>query len=284
MAKTVIIGAGGQLGRELSAIFPSAIKIYHKSSDGDLSLDISNLDEVESLLNKLGPEVVINAAALANVDTCEKDHRLAYFSNGIGPGRMANICSRIGAKFVHVSTDYVFNGSEGNYTEKSIPDPINYYGLSKLIGDSMVLSIDGTLVVRTSGVFGYTKNFPLFVLETLKSGKKVNAIRGYYSPIHAHNLALSIEELINLGRTGLINVAGERISRYKLALRIAEEFSLDSTLVDEVDKVASMGAKRPYDSSLDSSIALSVLDSDFHTTSSNLKVMKETQKAFDKGN
>ena len=276
MNKVMIFGTGGQLGRELAKIYPDSVSVYHSSAKGGITADLSDPALISEIIRVEGPDVVINAGAIANVDLCERDHALAYSVNGEAPGMMARACRDIGARFVHVSTDYVFDGSQGNYSEESVPNPINYYGLSKLVGDVNALSYPDSLVVRTSGVFGYTKNFPMFVYETLKSGKEVNAIDGYYSPVHAANLAFAISELVDNEVKGLINVAGERISRFYLALKIADAFSLDSSLINRVDNVASMNAKRPYDSSLDSSNALSTIKAEFYSTDSNISAMKRT--------
>lgn len=276
MSKIMILGAGGQLGREFVKLYPDSVKVYHSISKLGRSVDFADYATLSEIVSSEEPDVLINAAALANVDLCEKNHVLAYAVNGEAPGILARVCNDIGAKIVHVSTDYVFDGILGRYSEESIPNPINYYGLSKLIGDVQVLLYPNSLVVRTSGVFGYTKNFPMFVLDTLKEGKQVKAIHGYYSPIHAANLANAISELVVREEKGLINVAGERISRYDFALRIADAFSLQRSLVNKADDVASMMAKRPFDSSLDSTKALSLIKKDFSSIDSNIAAMKET--------
>lgn len=274
MAKMMILGAGGQLGRELSKIFPSAVKVFHKETAGSNNLDLSNPGRVEKFILDAKPDVVINAAALANVDLCEKDHSLAYKVNGSSVGAMASACRKLGSILVHVSTDYVFDGKDGNYSEQAIPNPINYYGFSKIVGDIHAISYEKTMVVRTSGVFGHTMNFPLFVLDRLMKKEEVNAIEGYYSPIHAANLARAISILLKSDWYGLINVAGERVSRYKLALDIAVAFGLDKSLVHETKNLQKLNAKRPFDSSLDSTKAKEMIGFDFFTIQANLNAMK----------
>lgn len=219
---------------------------------------------------------MINAVALANVDLCEKDHRLAFDVNGKSLLSMVNGCRAVSSHLVHVSTDYVFDGSEGHYSESSIPNPINYYGLSKLIGDAYAQSYEETIVVRTSGVSGYSRNYPLYVLETLRKGNPVNAISGFYSPIHARNLALAISDIVKTEFKGLINIAGERVSRYDLAKQNADAFFLDSSLINEVDDLQSFNAKRPFDSSLNNKLCHEIIKFDFSSTKSNLSAMKAT--------
>ena len=273
MSKILIFGAGGQLGRELSSIYTDSIKFYH--SDGINSLDFSDIRQVEDALTEHSPDLVLNAAALANVDLCEKDHKLAYTVNGQAINSISKVCRKIGTRFVHISTDYVFDGIEGNYRENSIPNPLNYYGLSKLVGDLFALSNEDAVIVRTSGVFGYQKNFPLFVLETLKSGNPVNAFQGFYSPIHARNLAKAIALLLKTDFRGLINISGDRISRSNLAQKIANSFSLDKSLIHEVRDLKNLNAKRPFDSSLNNTLAKELIDFDFSSTDSNIEKMRE---------
>ncbi len=275
MSKIMIFGAGGQLGRELVRLYPNAMKFYHKPDQQKEFVDVTNSESVRSTITESSPDVVINAAALANVDLCEKDHSLAYEVNGESVQSMVSASRTIGATFIHISTDYVFDGKDGNYNEKSLPNPINYYGLSKLVGDVYALSYENSLVVRTSGVFGYQKNFPLYVFDTIRNNKTVNAFEGFYSPIHARNLAKAVSISIERGINGLINFSGERISRAELARNIAHEFSLDASLVNEVKSLTNLDAKRPFDSSLDNSLAKSLVDFDFYSVKSNLKVMRD---------
>lgn len=277
MKSVLILGAGGQLGSELCHVFPEAHKFYHSGRNREI-LDITNYSELDERIEKIRPTIIINAAALANVDECEKDRKLAYSVNGESVRNLVRIAKKVDTLFVHVSTDYVFDGSEGNYGEGSDPNPINYYGLSKLVGDIFALSYDNSIIVRTSGVYGYNRNFPLFVYEKLKVGEPITAIDGFYSPIHAKNLAKAIQKLIAMDFRGVINVAGDRISRYDLAMSIAREFNLPQTLISKTDTISTMNAKRPFDSSLDISLAKKILGFDFHSIESNLDAFKESTK------
>jgi dTDP-4-dehydrorhamnose reductase len=175
------------------------------------------------------------------------------------------------AYLIHISTDYVFDGEKGLYKEEDLPNPINYYGLTKLLGETYALSYDDSLVLRTSGVFRH-KGFPIYVYKTLKEGKEVSAFKGYYSPISARKLAEAISELIDYRKTGILNVAGERVSRADLATKIKEKFNLPG-VVKEVDNVKGWIAKRPFDSSLDISKAKKILSVDFYSLDENLRYM-----------
>ena len=274
MTGTLILGAGGQLGRELSILLPDSTKYFHSGSGG-FKFDLRNFGELEKIVLKMEPDVILNASALANVDLCEKEKKLAFDINAYSLKTLSQAARRCGSLLVHVSTDYVFDGSDGNYGEGSVPNPINYYGMSKLLGDTYVDSYENSIIVRTSGVYGYNNNFPLFVLNKLRKGDPITAIKGFYSPIHAQNLARSIVSIAESSFRGLVNVAGVKVSRFELAVAIAEKFNLNSSLVAENVDLASLNAKRPYDSSLNITLARSMLKSDFYSIDSNLSAFAE---------
>ena len=271
MKKIVILGAGGQLGKDLLQTFPDAYAFYHDSSK-KLSIDITRKNEVSEKILGISPDVIINASAMTNVDLCEKEKKSAFLVNGQSVKYIVDAARRTHAFLVHVSTDYIFDGYQGEYDEDAIPNPINYYGLSKLVGETYANSYENSLILRTSGVYGRINNFPVFVYNQLLKGNAVKAIKGYYSPIHSANLAKCIYYLVGLERTGTLNVAGVRISRYEFARKIAEKFGFDVSLINEIENTNSMTARRPFDSSLNIEKAKTVLDFDFYSTESNLNL------------
>ena len=271
--KILIFGASGQLGLELSNILKEdLIKVYNSNEIKDgYKLDLTNFSMVEDFILKKKPDIIINTAAITDVDKCETEKDIAYKVNAEVVKHIVRAARVIEAYFIQISTDYVFDGQKGLYKEKDLPNPINYYGLTKLLGDTYALSYDDSLVIRTSGIFR-NKGFPIYVYKTLKENKEVNAFKGYYSPISARKLAEAINEMIQYRKTGIINIAGERISRYELALKIKEKFNLDG-IIKEVDNVKSWIAKRPFDSSLDISKAKKLLSIDFYSLDENLNYM-----------
>jgi dTDP-4-dehydrorhamnose reductase len=241
------------------------------SRTGPVKIDLLNVDAIFERLSSINPDVVINAAGFTSVDKCELEKKNAYSVNGLSVREIARYCRGKKIPLIHISTDYVFDGKEGNYTEESVPNPINFYGLSKLVGDTFALSYDSSLLVRTSGVFGSSKNFPIFVLEKLSRNEKVLVLEGYYSPIFSDFLARAVLQLIGLDYKGIINVAGERISRIDLAEVIADKFGLDRSLLIPSEGKLNLAARRPYDSSLDITKAKRVLKFDFYSTRTNLE-------------
>ena len=267
----IIFGGSGQLERSLSSVFPEAITYTHSVSN--TSIDITDIERVKVIFESERPSIVLNASAFTNVDACESEKERAFSVNSMGVRNIVMFCRRYSSKFIHFSTDYVFSGRKGLYSEDSVPDPINYYGFSKSIGDAYALSLQSSVVIRTSGVYGYGKNFPRFVYDTLRAERTVNVIEGYYSPITSDLLAQSVKYLINYGQeiSGILNVAGERISRFDLAKTIARTFDLNQELIVETKKLTDMKAPRPYDSSLDISKAKKIIDLDFYSVSANMR-------------
>lgn len=271
--KVLITGKEGQLGRELCKLLPESLCYGHKASDFTKSLDITSPEKISQEIAQHAPDVIINASAMTNVDHCEIDRNKAMGINGTSLKHITAAARKTGAYLVHISTDYVFDGSEGNYGELSPPNPINYYGLSKLIGDIYSDSYEKSLIVRTSGVFGHSNNFPRFAYEKLRRNETLHVLDGYYSPIHACFLAKAIVELLQLKPTGILNVAGEKTSRLNLANKIADMYGLDSGLIQLMDKPIEFKAKRPHDSSLNIDLAKSMIAYDFFSLDKNLDLL-----------
>ena len=272
----LIFGAGGQLGSELMKLIPGATGLYHISSENNLSLDITNFVKIEDFILKRRPKVIINTVALTNVDKCETEKRIANDINAESVRHIVRAAAVSKSYLVQVSTDYVFDGTEGMYKESSIPNPINFYGLSKLLGDWAAQSYDYSLIVRTSGVFGFKSNYPRFVLSQLKEGKEIKAVKSFYSPIHAKLLAEAILELTELRRTGIMNVSGPRISRYDLAIKIAEKISASTDKIIELDQTEmKWPASRPYDSSLDNTLSRRLIGNKFYDIDLNIDLLTE---------
>ena len=266
MKKILLFGSKGQLGSQLAMLLN---KNYNLIEITHADLDFNKFYMIEDLILKNVPDIVINCVAMTDVDRCEVEMENAYHVNAEAIKHIIRPMKIINSYFINISTDYVFNGLKGNYKEDDLPEPVNYYGLSKLLGDIYANSYDNSLIIRTSGVF-HNKGFPLFVYKNLKENNKINAIPGFYSPISAYNLAMAIKQIIPLNKTGILNIAGNRISRYELALKVAKLYNLKNN-VDE--KNIDMKAKRPFDSTLNIEKAKKLIDFNFYSTEENLKLM-----------
>ncbi len=267
----LITGSNGQLGKELSLILNNSIKLSHDD------LDLKNVNNIENILNNYNFDTIINCAAMTNVDKCENNINDAYYVNGLALKYITDYCNKNNIYLINISTDYVFNGNKGNYNENDIPYPVNYYGLSKLIGDNYANSYNNSLIIRTSGVYGSKNNFPMYVINNLKNNNKINAFDNYYSPVNAKVLAFSIYKLLNLKLKGILNISGIRLSRYEFALKIAEKFNLNKNLINKIDyNSIKLVAKRPYDSSLNNEKAKNILKYNFDDINYNLNEFKNS--------
>jgi len=271
----LIVGGSGQLGRELAKRFEGALLTYNTTPvEGGVRLDLTDPLMVEDLIIKRRPSVIVNTAAYTDVDGCEDNRELAYRVNTLAVKHIVRAARLVGSYLVHVSTDYVFDGEKGDYREDDTPSPINHYGLTKLLGEAYASSYDDALIVRTSGVFGQKNNFPLVALQKLRKGERVEAVEMWYSPIHASNLATAMVELIKRRLTGVIHVAGERVSRYELAQAIAKHIGADPELVVKIPYTqARFKARRPMDSSLNSQKAKTMLRQPFNTLEENIRAL-----------
>lgn len=198
------------------------------------------------------PAVIINTAAKTNVDRCETDRSTCWSVNVDLVEHLARMCRVVDAHLVHLSTDYVFDGTKGPYSELDAPQPISYYGKSKLAAENAALGagIQAT-VVRTNVLYGPSQEHPDFVawiLESIDARVPVKVVTDQYSnPTYVDDLAEAILRLVRRRRTGIYHVAGaDYLSRYEFALKIADVFKVPTTSLEPVltDDLA-QPARRP---------------------------------------
>jgi dTDP-4-dehydrorhamnose reductase len=220
-------------------------------------LETSHLDITRNndLIQKFKPDYIVLTAAMTNVDRCEVDREEAWRTNALGPKNVASAAHEIGAKLIHVSTDYVFDGNDGMYKEDSQTSPINYYGESKLAGERFVQEIcPDSVIARTSVLYGWNpvrQNFVTWAVDEMKKGNSINIVNDQYtSPTFSSNLADLI--LAIRDQTGIFHTCGsQRINRHDFAIEIARAFKLDESLVNPIRSAQlRWRARRPKDSSL----------------------------------
>jgi dTDP-4-dehydrorhamnose reductase len=192
--KVLIIGSNGQLGHELSYTQPAKIDLYEMDVD---SLDITDAEQVNRKIGDLKPDVVINAAAYTAVDKAESDRDAAFRVNELGPGNIARACSAVGCRFIHVSTDFVFDGTSPlPYLPEDLPQPLGVYGESKFQGEKAVLKETNgeTLIFRTAWVYStHGKNFVKTMLGLMREREQLGVIYDQVgSPTWARTLAKTI--------------------------------------------------------------------------------------------
>jgi dTDP-4-dehydrorhamnose reductase len=212
-----IIGANGQLGTDLVAAFcnngDSVCGLTHTD------IEISSLDSVSRALEKAQPQVVVNTAAMHNVDNCEREPEKAFAINGIGAKNLALASRNLGAVLMHISTDYVFDGNKGTpYVETDNPQPLNAYGISKVAGEHFVrCTTDKHFVVRTSGLYGKSPcrakgglNFIELMLKLARERGEVRVVDSeFVSPTSTAELAEQLVRLSRSDRYGLYHATSE---------------------------------------------------------------------------
>jgi len=284
--KFLVTGSAGLVGqnvvRDLVKQNHEVYSIYHdeKPTDGiPVSLDLADLEKIKQIMQKIKPDIVIHLAAMTNVDLCETEKELAHTLNAKSTETLAKEAAKINAFFVYVSTDYVFDGKKGMTNEDDIPNPLGYYGKTKLEGEMSLNNLASSwAIARTSTPFGIhskKKSFPLWVKENLESNKEIKVLTDQYtSPTYVPNLSKMIIEIATKQINGIIHLAGStRISRYDFAVMIAEKFGLDKALLLKAKtEDMSWKAQRPKDSSLDVTKATEVLNEKPQTIQQSLSL------------
>lgn len=234
--RVLIAGAGGQLGTELTAWLRRhrpewAVHAYRREE-----WNVSCRRQTEALVRDLRPDVIVNCAAFTRVDACETRRLTALRVNAAAPALLARAAQAVGARLVHISTDYVFDGQKGScYVERDVPRPLNVYGWSKLRGEEAVLAAgEGHLVVRTAWLYGpQGPNFARWVLDRLRRGETVAVVRDVIgSPTHTWDLARFLAEVLSTNATGVVHAANAgACSRFTFARTLARLAGLDPEAV-----------------------------------------------------
>lgn len=210
MKKILITGSNGQLGIALNRLYVSQKEVKIINTDVE-DLDITDIEAVEKIVNKIKPEFIINCAAYTRVDECETNEETVYRINALGPRNLSIISKKYNCTLVHISTDYVFDGNNKiPYTEDDKPNPKSIYGKTKLEGEREVINnCDKYFIVRTSWLYGKGNNFIRTMIKLLSSKEKVSVVRDQIgSPTCADDLAVAIEALINTENYGVYHATG----------------------------------------------------------------------------
>jgi len=271
--RLLVTGGSGLVGRQLCL---EAVRMGHEVYAAEheacvdfgipVKLDLLDLSSIESAYEKSRPEVVIHAAALTDVDLCERHPELALRINSDATAQVAFQAKRRGAFLIYVSTDYVFDGTKGMYREVDEPNPVNAYGLSKLKGEVAVKEVaEEWCIVRLSTPYGFhsrKRTFPGYVMERLVRGERVRvAYDQFTSPTYVPNFCRMLLEVAERSVQGILHLSGRtRASRLDVAVRLADLLGLDKDLIEPVSlSELKLDARRPRDSSLDVSRAMQAL-------------------------
>jgi dTDP-4-dehydrorhamnose reductase len=241
----LVTGASGLLGLNLAleaakehTVF--GIVNHHRLNTEaftPLQADLLAPGTAERLIEQTQPDWVIHCAALANLDDCEKDPVQAHKLNTEVPRKLAEIVARGGARLLHVSTDAVFDGLRGEYTEEDAPNPLSVYAQTKLDGERAVAEANPEAIVARVNLFGWSlsgrRSLAEFFFYNLSAGKPVMGFTDvYFCPLLANHLAHLFLTMLDQGLSGLYHtVSRECSSKYAFGVAIARKFGLDETLV-----------------------------------------------------
>ena len=211
MKKIIVTGCNGQLGRAINQELAGNTEISIVNTDV-AELDITSVDEVLALVREVKPYAIINCAAHTAVDACETDLDNAYRINAIGQRNLGIAATETGAKLIHVSTDYVFDGKGTRpYVEFDTPNPQGAYGKTKLAGENMVKDFaDRYMIFRTAWLYGDGRNFVKTMLRLAENGDKVRVVEDQVgSPTSARELARAITSQLFTDNYGLFHATCE---------------------------------------------------------------------------
>ena len=257
MKKILVTGANGQLGQCLQKISSQFEEFEFIFTDSE-TLDITNKEEVNDFFWQNAPDFCINAAAYTAVDLAETDIEKAFLVNADGTENLAEACAENNAQFIHVSTDYVFDGEYNlAYTEEDFTNPLGVYGASKLAGDELALEVNPcSVILRTSWVYSeFGKNFVKTMLNLFATKEELSIVADQFGqPTNANDLAEAIMKIIKSEKItpGIFNFSNlGRISWFDFAEKIAELSDAKIKLNAIETLQYPTPAKRPKNSVLD---------------------------------
>ena len=243
--KILVTGSKGQLGKAL-------LKLY---SDENITgvdideMDITNVEQTVNLIRELNPDIVIHAAAMTDVDGCEKNEGAAYKVNTLGTRNVALACQKANSEMLYVSTDFVFAGDKDeNYNEFDIPSPLSVYGKSKLEGEKLVKELlNKFYIVRTAWLYGDGHNFVKTMLSLAENKDSLNIVSDQQgTPTFAKDLAIAISKIIDSGLYGTYHASNSgSCSWYDFAKKIFEIKGIDIEVNPTTAEEFGSPAERP---------------------------------------
>ena len=256
MVKVLVIGAAGFLGKHLVRDFSKANTVFGADKYTDRKglhyLDLAKKESVKEAFLRFKPELVLLPASVTGVDFCEQNQDLAWAVNTEGPKEVAVAAKRQGVFLVFYSTDYIFDGAKGPYSEEDRPSPINFYGKTKLEAEKIIQKeLNSFLIIRTCGLYGYEKdglNYAMQVYLALKEKRIVRAVCDQYgTPTYVEDLSAATLRLVKSKKEGVFNVAGpDCVNRVQLSRELADVFGFNKRLIQEArTEELKQAAERP---------------------------------------
>lgn len=280
MQKILITGANGLLGQKLVALYSqdsnttliATARGDNRLPESDLyryvSMDITQKEEVMRVISTEKPDVVIHTAAMTNVDQCEVEKEACWAQNVYSVSYLVDACHAVDAFLVHLSTDFIFDGADGPYKEEAAPNPLSFYGWSKLAAEHILLhSSIRWSIARTVLVYGIAhdmsrSNIILWVKKSLEEGKNINVVTDQWrTPTLAEDLAIGCQLIADQRAEGIFNISGEELlTPFEMAQQTAAFFGLNAGLIHEADgSTFQQTAKRPAKTGFDLTKSTTVL-------------------------
>jgi len=291
--KIAIIGGTGKvayaLETQLSKTDHEVLYISRKKyseNDNHRIADATNKKALKDIIYEFKPNTVINTVAYNDVDGAEENHSESMMLNAHLPEFLASLCKVLDSHFITYSTDYIFDGKKGLYQEEDLPNPINYYGKTKLTGENMTrVTWEKSTVIRTNVVFGSNPyghtDFTKWVKNKLENEETIRVINGQYgNPAYTGDIAHVTYRLMLNKSYGIFNTGStDYLSRYEMALIIADVYGLDSKLITKIPpSKLKQKAKRPEKGGLDIMKTSTHLGFDFCSFRDGLEAIKMMEK------
>jgi dTDP-4-dehydrorhamnose reductase len=279
--KVLVTGANGLLGRKLTSLIQQENNAELLAAPRSV-LDVTNPEQTRSIIKKFNPDVIINAAAMTQVDLCEQQRDECWTQNVNSVKNLVDTCTENDIYLVHVSTDFIFSGKEGPLDESAVPSPVNFYGESKLEGEKVVLNSKcKASIIRTVLVYGVTSdmsrsNIVLWVKKSLEENKPIKVVTDQFrTPTLAEDLAMGCWLAAKKRATGIFHVSGfEMMSPFDMAIKTADFFGLDKSLISPATNFI-QPAKRPAKTGFVIDKARKELGYNPHSFDEGLMVVKE---------
>lgn len=265
MTRFLVTGASGLLGLHLSLQISKKddlLGIIHENTLRNapfktVAMDLTKGKAVTEMLESFSPDIVIHCAAMANLESCENNPEAAYQINALVPGRLAAECRRRNIKLIHISTDAVFDGINGNYSEDDPTSPLSIYGRTKKEGEIQVLHENPDAIVARVNFFGWSqsgnRSLGEFFYNNLKDGKQVNGFVDInFCPLYVNQLSDLLLEMAQKKLSGVYHVvSADHMTKYEFGRAIAQQFGFDEQLINPISVIDShLSAPRSHNLTL----------------------------------
>ncbi len=303
MIKILITGSNGLLGKKLinlilnttgfDLVATSKGKNRHPIQQGYTyaSLDIAQAHQVATIINHYQPHIVIHTAAITNVDICHTERELCWQVNVSAVAYLIDACRKANCRLIHLSTDFIFDGKNGPYTENDTPNPLSYYGQSKWAAEQLIMQSDiQWVILRTILVYGVVKNLSrsnivLWAKNALQKGETINVVNDQWrTPTLAEDLATICLLAAQKNAQGIYNASGkDMLSILELVQAVADFYGLDKSLINPVTSASlNQAAIRPAKTGFILDKAMADLGYTPHSFTQGLKIMDKQLKELDK--